>query len=123
LGFIEKKSDKSYILKIYVKPNSRKQKIERDGNFLAISLKSKAERNKANKELIKLLQKKLNLSSNQILFLSGIYNEDKIIQLDFLHGINKEELIKSLSQETLDILYETYQEDFERFGYERIVAG
>ncbi|MFO7795203.1 MAG: DUF167 domain-containing protein [Promethearchaeati archaeon] len=84
MSFIEKKSDKSYILTIYVKPNSRKQKIEQDGNFLALSLKSKARRNKANKELIKLLQNKLNISSNQISFLSGVHNEDKIIQINFL---------------------------------------
>ncbi|TFG04618.1 MAG: DUF167 domain-containing protein [Promethearchaeota archaeon] len=96
MSFIEKKSDKSYILTIYVKPNSRKQKIEQDGNFLAISLKSKAQRNKANKELIKLLQNKLNISSNQISFLSGAYNEDKIIQINFLKEINENKLIDML---------------------------
>ena len=96
MSFIEKKSEKSYILTIYVKPNSRKQKIEQDGNFLAISLKSKARRNKANKELIKLIQKKLNISSNQISFLSGVHNEDKIIRIDFFKEINENKLIHML---------------------------
>jgi len=96
MRFIEKKSDKSYILTIYVKPNSRKQKIEQDGNFLAIFLKSKARRNKANKELIKLIQNKLKISSNQISFLSGVHNEDKIIQIDFLKEIDEKKVIEML---------------------------
>ncbi|TFF93470.1 MAG: DUF167 domain-containing protein [Promethearchaeota archaeon] len=96
MSFIEKKSDKSYILTIYVKPNSRKQKIEQDGNFLALSLKSKARRNKANKELIKLLQNKLNISSNQISFLSGVHNEDKIIQINFLKETDENKITDML---------------------------
>jgi len=96
LSFIEKKSDLSYVLTIYVKPNSHRQNIEPDGEFLAISLKSRARRNKANKELMKLLQKKLDINANQISFLSGVYNEDKIIQVDFLKEIDKEELIEKL---------------------------
>jgi uncharacterized protein (TIGR00251 family) len=83
MSFLEKKSGKEYYLHLYVKPNSRKQKISEDGDFLAVSLKSKARRNKANKELIKLLRKKLDLSSDQVRFISGLRSEDKIIQLLF----------------------------------------
>lgn len=96
MSFIEKKSDNSYLLTIYVKTNSHYQKIEKDGKFLAISLRSKARRNKANKELIKLLQKKLDINANQISFQSGVHNEDKIIKIDFFEEKDKVQLIEKL---------------------------
>jgi uncharacterized protein YggU (UPF0235/DUF167 family) len=96
MSYIEKKTGKSYILTIYVKPNSHHQKIEQDGKFLAVSLKSKARRNKANKELLRLLQKKLGINANQIKFLSGLYNEDKIIQIDFMESIDENQIAKRL---------------------------
>jgi uncharacterized protein YggU (UPF0235/DUF167 family) len=96
MNCIEKKSENSYILTIYVKPNSHHQKIEKDGKFLAISLKSKARRNKANKELLRLLQKKLEINVNQIKFLSGLQNEDKIIQIDFMEPMDENQIAQRL---------------------------
>ncbi|MFO8020516.1 MAG: DUF167 family protein [Promethearchaeia archaeon] len=72
-----------FLLQVYVQPNSRREKIEPDGDYIAISVKAKAKRNKANKDLIKLLKKKLDLSSHHIQILSGHTNTDKIIQLDY----------------------------------------
>ncbi len=92
MNFIEKKSDKNYILNLYVKPNSYHQKIEQDGDFLAVSLKSKAKKNKANKELIHLFKKKLSISSSQITFLAGLKNQEKIIEINFYKNIDKEEI-------------------------------
>jgi uncharacterized protein YggU (UPF0235/DUF167 family) len=94
MSYLEKRSEREFYLHLYVKPNSRRQDISEDGDFLAVSLKSKARRNKANKELIGLLRKKLDLSADQIRFISGLTNEDKIIQLLFSEEI-KPETIKN----------------------------
>ena len=96
MNFLEKKIDRCFLFMIYVKPNSHYQNIEVDGDYLVISLKSKAQRNKANKELIKLLRNKLNVSSSQIRFISGLKNEDKIIQVDFDYDITEKEIRNKL---------------------------
>ncbi|TXT62799.1 MAG: hypothetical protein BAJALOKI1v1_850007 [Promethearchaeota archaeon] len=92
MSYIQKLSEFDFILTVYVKPNSYQQKIEEDGKFLAISLKSKAKKNKANRELVKLLQSKLHLSSTQIQFLSGLTSQDKQLKLTFLDKITEREL-------------------------------
>jgi uncharacterized protein YggU (UPF0235/DUF167 family) len=99
MNFLEKKSNVCYIFTIYVKPNSRNQEIAIDGDYLTISLKSKARRNKANKELIKLLRDRLNVSNNQIRFLSGLTVEDKIIQINFDYDITEKEICNKLLDE------------------------
>lgn len=96
MSFIEKKSNRSFILTIYVKPNSHGQKIEQDGKFLAISLKSKARRNKANKELLKLLKNKLNVSSSQVRFIAGLRDHDKLIEVQFSEEVNEDKIKKKL---------------------------
>lgn len=96
MGFLKKTSERTYQLTVYVKPNSHHQKIEQDGDFLAISLKSKARRNKANKELLNLLKSKLDISAAQIGFVAGLRNEDKILEVEFFDEIDKEEIITKL---------------------------
>ncbi len=55
------------IIYVKVKPNSKKQKIERiSSEEYIISLKNLAENNKANLELIKLLEKYFNKKINKI---------------------------------------------------------
>ena len=79
-----------------MKTNSRQQKVCNEGEFLLISLKSKPENNKANKELIRLIQKKLKISSDQIYFISGLKNRHKTIQIKFKDNTNLEEINKNL---------------------------
>ena len=64
--FIEKKSEIIYFLYLSVKPNSKKQNVDFDEEKLIISLRSKPIQNKANKELMSILKKKLGLSSTHI---------------------------------------------------------
>lgn len=96
MSFIKKKTDLIFILNIYVKPNSHQQDISDDGDLLLISLKSKPEKNRANKELVKLLQKKLNLSLDQIHFTSGLKTQYKTIQINFKNKLDKENLYNML---------------------------
>ncbi len=66
MKFLEKIRDSSYVVHVKVKPNSRKQDVISNGEFLTIFVRSKAIQNKANKELINLINRKLKISSNQI---------------------------------------------------------
>jgi len=69
------------ILKIKVKPNSKKQEIKEKPDFFLVSLKSPPENNLANLELIKLLSKHFNLVSKKIKILKGKTSRNKIIEV------------------------------------------
>jgi uncharacterized protein YggU (UPF0235/DUF167 family) len=94
--FLEKKSTTTYNLHIFAKPNSKLQKIISDEEKLIISLRSKPIQNKANKELIGLLKKKLKIPTNQIELVSGLKGTKKIVKLSFLEEIDEESIIKRL---------------------------
>ncbi|MHA1661332.1 MAG: DUF167 domain-containing protein [Promethearchaeota archaeon] len=96
MGILEKKSDDCFLLRIHVKPNSKAQNIITNGDFLRINLRSKAIKNKANKELLNLLKKKMKIHSNQIIIKSGLKSTNKIIELKFKGQINEHDLIKRL---------------------------
>ena len=96
MSYLEKKSETNYLIKLNVKPNSKKQKIVDNGGFLTIYLHSKPIQNKANKELINLLKKKLSVSSNQIQIISGLKSSNKIIQIIFSFDIKEREIYHKL---------------------------
>ncbi len=93
MNFLEKQSDTIYFLRLNVKTNSKTQAIVNNGSFLTIFLTSKPIQNRANKELINLLKRKLNISSSQIQIISGSRTQDKLIKISFLENI-EEEVIK-----------------------------
>ncbi len=96
MKFLEKQSDIDYFIKLNIRTNSKSQKIVSAGDFLTIFLKSKPIQNRANKELISLIKRKLNISSNQIQIISGLKRPDKIIKLNLLENIKEQEIIKRL---------------------------
>ena len=96
MKFLEQRSNTNFVLRLNVKTNSRSQKIINNGDVLTIFLKSKPVQNKANKELIALIGKKLNISSNQIHIISGLKSKDKLIKIAFLRNIEEEEIIDKL---------------------------
>lgn len=83
MQFYEKVGNSKYILKIKLKPNSKKVRIINSHEFLIVLVRSKATQNKANIELINLLKKKLKLSSNDIKIISGLKSSNKIVQIEF----------------------------------------
>ncbi|MHA2048809.1 MAG: DUF167 domain-containing protein [Promethearchaeota archaeon] len=91
-----KESDLTFLLYVKIKPNARIQKCSSDGDSLTISIRSKPIQNKANKELINLLKKKLEISANQITILSGKKNPKKILQLQFIERRETHEVINDL---------------------------
>lgn len=68
------------ILKIKVKPNSRKQELVKISEAeYVISLKKSAEDNKANIELLKLLKKYFEVRVGDIKIIKGIKSRSKIV--------------------------------------------
>ncbi|MEQ9354361.1 DUF167 domain-containing protein [Coleofasciculus sp. F4-SAH-05] len=67
---------------VKVKPNSKTQLIEEmaDGT-LKVNLKSPPVDGKANKELIKLLAEKFNVTKSQIQIKSGLSSKTKLIEI------------------------------------------
>ncbi len=99
LKYIEKKNNNSFLLHVSVKTNSNKQEIIMDGENLTIRIRSKPIQNKANKELLDFLRKKVQLPSNQVKILSGLKSPDKVIELRFPERIDEKQLLDLLNLE------------------------
>lgn len=67
------------ILKVKVKPNSKKQEIEKKEGFYLVHLKSFPKNNKANMELIKLLKKHF---KKKVKIKSGFTSRIKVVELN-----------------------------------------
>ena len=96
MKFLEKVRDFSYVVHIKVKPNSKQQAIIDNEEFLTILVRSKAMQNKANIELINLIKKKLEISSNQVQIIYGLKSSNKIIQINFLKRVEEREIYDKL---------------------------
>ncbi|MEK6812201.1 MAG: DUF167 domain-containing protein [Nanoarchaeota archaeon] len=68
-------------IKVKVKPNSRKQSVEKEGETYLVQVKSPAENNKANIEVIKLLEKYFKKS---VKIKSGLTSRNKIVEVENL---------------------------------------
>jgi len=94
MDFLELKPNNVYLLRIRVKTNSKKQEILQCSEIdscLTIKLHSKPVHNKANKELLNLLKKKLKISSDQVQIIA-----DKILQVSFSENIVESDIIKRI---------------------------
>lgn len=70
------------IITIKAKPSSKKEEIFILGkNNFEVHLKERAEKNKANIELIKLLARHFNVSSSNIKVLKGINSKNKVVEI------------------------------------------
>ena len=65
-------------IKVKVKPNSGEQKIEDKGDYFFVKVKSKAEDNKVNVELCKLLQRYF---KRKVTIKSGFTSKNKILEV------------------------------------------
>ncbi|MHA1235866.1 MAG: DUF167 domain-containing protein [Promethearchaeota archaeon] len=93
-------SERTIFLKIKVKTNSKVQKISYNqviDSWISINLKSKPVKNKANKELIKLLSKKLNVATTQVQIIAGLKNTNKTIKVSFYEDMSKPQILEKLA--------------------------
>ena len=69
---------------VKVKPNAKQQKIEEisPDNYL-IHLKSPPVDGKANRELIKLLSEKFQVTKSQVVIKLGLSSRQKVIEINF----------------------------------------
>jgi uncharacterized protein (TIGR00251 family) len=93
---IKKRNDYEYLFYLNVKPNSKKQTIIKNGDSFIVHLLSTPSQNKANKELISFLRKKLKISSDHMQIVSGSKSSTKIINLIFEEKVNEQEIIDKL---------------------------
>jgi len=70
------------IIKVKVKPNSGEQEIKNisEGRYV-VNLKERAEENKANIELLKLLRSYFNVSNKDIKIIKGLRSRNKIVEV------------------------------------------
>lgn len=70
-------------IKVKVKPNSKEQKIaELADSSLVVCLKSSPLEGKANRELIKVLAKKYQVTQSEISIKSGLTSKHKLIEIN-----------------------------------------
>ncbi|MFX1376015.1 MAG: DUF167 family protein [Promethearchaeota archaeon] len=96
MNFLEKVDNHTFNLLINVKPNSKKQEIIDNGKFLTVHVRSKAIKNHANNELLRLLKNKLKVASNHISIVSGLKSKDKIIKIKFSKEQTKQSFLERL---------------------------
>lgn len=97
MSFLKKVNENIFTLSIHVKTNSKEQKIIQENDNLVVSLKSPPIKGKANKELLKLIKKEVNIPYMNVCLLSGFQNRDKIIQITFNNEIiNKKFILEKL---------------------------
>lgn len=66
---------------VRVIPNSKEQRLFREGKDIRAYVKAKPEHGKANQELIKLLSKFFDVNKREIKIVKGEKSRDKIIQI------------------------------------------
>jgi uncharacterized protein (TIGR00251 family) len=99
MDFIKIKSNNLFLLQIRVKTNSKKREILRcseNDSSLTILLRSKPVQNKANRELLNLIKKKLKVSSDQVQIIAGLKKTDKLLQVSFSENIVESDIIKRI---------------------------
>ena len=75
---------RSVVLNVFVKPKSGRSEVFFDENegFIVVFLKSPPMGGKANKELVKILSKKLGLSSSKIKIVKGLKSREKQVEIE-----------------------------------------
>ena len=71
------------IVAVKVVPKSRKNQVVEFDQYLKVSTAAPAEKNKANKAVIKLLANHFHLAKNRISILSGTKMRKKLVEIDF----------------------------------------
>lgn len=70
------------IIKIRAKPSSKKEAVNvKENNTFEVFVKEKAEDNKANIAIIKLLSKHFSVSSSNIKIIKGLSSKQKVIEI------------------------------------------
>jgi uncharacterized protein (TIGR00251 family) len=88
--------NKGTLLRIRVKPRSRKQAIILDGDC-AVCVKAAPTRGEANVEVLKVVAKALGIQTNRVYLISGKTTQNKIILIEDLDPKSVIEALKNSS--------------------------
>jgi hypothetical protein len=69
------------IINVKVKPGSPKELVKMNGDHLLVQVKEKAENNKANIALIKLLAKHYQVEQSQVIIKTGTSSPKKMVEI------------------------------------------
>lgn len=68
-------------IQVRVKPNSKTEKVSREGNGFIVKVKEPPREGKANQALIKLLAEHFGVPKSQVRILSGFTSKIKVIEV------------------------------------------
>lgn len=68
-------------IQVMVKPNSKTEKVSREGNGFIVKVKEPPREGKANQALIKLLAEHFGVPKSQVRILSGFTSKIKVIEV------------------------------------------
>ncbi|MCH8908343.1 MAG: DUF167 domain-containing protein [Candidatus Heimdallarchaeota archaeon] len=80
-------------IEVKVIPNSNSQSLILDSKLLIIRIKSPPSKGKANKEIISLVSKKLNVKKSRIEIIRGEKSKKKLLKIQ---GLNFEQFVQTL---------------------------
>lgn len=86
-------TDKGLIVNLKIIPNSSRNEIFLDGEFLKMKITAQPIENKANKALINFLAKNLKVAKSNIQIIKGELNKEKIL---CINGISIEDFSQKL---------------------------
>ncbi len=69
-------------IQVRVKPNSKTEEINQEGDKFVVKVKEPPKEGKANQAVIKLLAKHFGVSQSQVRILSGFKSKSKVIELE-----------------------------------------
>lgn len=87
------KSLTSVDIEVKVIPNSKSQSLILDSKLLIIRIKSPPSKGKANKEIISLVSKKLNVKKSSVEIIRGEKSKKKLLKIQ---GLNFEQFVQTL---------------------------
>jgi uncharacterized protein (TIGR00251 family) len=84
-----------YLLRLIVKPNSKRDRIFMDEFMLCIEISVPPVKNQANIEIIKLLAKKLKIGKSQVTLVHGQTSHEKVFEL-LIENTMAEQILQKL---------------------------
>jgi uncharacterized protein (TIGR00251 family) len=69
-------------IQVKVKPNSKTEELNREGNSFIVKVKEPPKEGKANQAVIKLLAEHFGVPQSQVRILSGFRSKNKVIEVE-----------------------------------------
>ncbi|MHA1303653.1 MAG: DUF167 domain-containing protein [Candidatus Heimdallarchaeaceae archaeon] len=88
----------STFIEIFVRPRSPRLKIILEDEAIIIHVTKPADKGKANREIISFFSKLLNISSSSVAIVSGLKNQNKVLQITSLDTKTVFEKIKEKAE-------------------------